>query len=53
MGQSCLVGWWSVETADVKIWVVFVCNVCPNKFSLMEFLIAMSTPTTLEDRSFL
>ena len=63
MGQSCLVGWWSVEAADVKIWVFFAlifaqissASVSRSAWmeELMEFFIARSTPPPLEDRSFL
>ena len=63
MGQSCLVGWWSVKAADVAIWVVFDLifaqisspsvsrSVC--KEELMHVFIARSTPPPLDDRSFL
>ena len=54
MGQSCLVGWWSVEAADVEVWVVFdliFAQISSPSVSrsfcmveLMVFFIARSTP---------
>ena len=58
MGQSCLVGWWSIDTANIKICFFYLKfpkisspsvyrSVCMEE--LMEFLIARSTPPPLED----